>query len=151
MGEVRFYHLTEQPLERALPAMLDRSLDRGWRVVVQGTDPAGLERLSAILWAREGFLPHGTAEDGHGPRQPIWLTAGADRPNAPDTLFLIQGAEASPEEMAAMQTTAILFNGADPDAVEAARAQWRSVTAAGLKAVYWADEGGRWQKKAESG
>ena len=152
MGEVRFYHLTERPLERALPPMLEKSLARGWRVVVQGTESGRLERLSGVLWAREGFLPHGTEGDGHAARQPIWLTAGADRPNSPNTLFLIDGAEAEPAEMAALDMVAIVFNGADADAVETARAQWRAVAAAGLKAVYWAEtsEGG-WQKKAESG
>ena len=40
MGEIRFYHLTERPLERVLPVMLERSLERGWRVVVRGTDLA---------------------------------------------------------------------------------------------------------------
>ena len=29
--EVRFYHLQRKPLERALPEILQRVLDRGWR------------------------------------------------------------------------------------------------------------------------
>ena len=152
MGEVRFYHLTERPIERALPPMLEKSLARGWRVVVQGTDSERLERLSGALWSREGFLPHGTAADGHGPRQPIWLTAGTDRPNGPNTLFLIDGAEAEPAEMAGFEMVAIVFNGADADAVATARAQWRAVTEAGVKAVYWAETAdGGWVRKAESG
>lgn len=151
MGEVRFYQLTRRPLDRALPPMLERSVERGWRVVVQGTDAARLERLSGLLWAREGFLAHGLDTDGHAGRQPIWLTAGDDRPNRPDTLFLIEGAAAPMEELAAMQMVAVLFDGADPDALEAARAQWRAVVAAGLKAVYWAETAEGWEKKAESG
>ncbi|HUF55270.1 MAG TPA: DNA polymerase III subunit chi [Thermohalobaculum sp.] len=152
MGEIRFYHLTERPIERALPPMLEKSLARGWRVVVQGTDADRLERLSGALWSREGFLPHGTASDGHGGRQPIWLTAGTDRPNRPNTLFLIDGAEAEHAEMAALDMVAIVFNGADDDAVATARVQWRAVTAAGVKAVYWAETpDGGWVRKAESG
>lgn len=151
VGEVRFYHLTDRPLERALPVMLEKSLSRGWRVVVQGTDEGRMERLSTVLWSREGFLAHGTRADGHADRQPIWLTAKAERPNAPDTLFLIDGAGADAAELATLQTTAILFNGADTDAVEQARGQWRTVTAAGLKAVYWQETGdGGWTKKAEN-
>ena len=151
MGEVRFYHLTERPLERALPVMLEKSLERAWRVVIQGTAEDRLERLSKVLWSREGFLPHGTRADGHAARQPIWMTGGADRPNSPNALFLIDGADARPEEMAAMEMTAILFNGADADAVEFARNQWRAVTATKLKAVYWQEtpQGG-WIRKAES-
>ena len=44
----------------------------------------------------------------------------------------------------------VLFDGNDPAAVEAARGQWRRLTGAGAKAQYWAEAGGRWQKKAES-
>ncbi|MEM7720517.1 MAG: DNA polymerase III subunit chi, partial [Pseudomonadota bacterium] len=31
-----------------------------------------------------------------------------------------------------------------------ARTQWRSLTEAGITAQYWAEEAGRWVKKAES-
>jgi len=33
---------------------------------------------------------------------------------------------------------------------DTARAQWRSLTGAGIAAEYWSEESGRWQKKAES-
>ena len=50
-----------------------------------------------------------------------------------------------------MEIAAILFDGHDPAALEHARGQWRSVTEAGLKAVYWAQtpEGG-WVKRHET-
>jgi DNA polymerase-3 subunit chi len=35
MTEVLFYHLTESKLEDALPPLLDKSVERGWRVAVQ--------------------------------------------------------------------------------------------------------------------
>ena len=35
MTEVLFYHLEQQPLERVLPSLLERTLERGWRAVVQ--------------------------------------------------------------------------------------------------------------------
>ena len=35
MAEVLFYHLTESTLEDALPPLLEKSLERGWRAVVQ--------------------------------------------------------------------------------------------------------------------
>ena len=38
MTEVLFYHLTESRLEDALPALLEKSLERGWRVVVLGLE-----------------------------------------------------------------------------------------------------------------
>lgn len=151
MGEVRFYHLTERPLERTLPVMLERSAGRGWRAVVQGTDAGRMKRLSGLLWEREGFLPHGVAGDGRAERQPVWLTDSKERPNDPQALFLIDGAPADPAEMAELEMTAVLFDGHDPDAVSTARDQWRAVTGAGLKAAYWAETADGWIKKAESG
>ncbi|MEM7505338.1 MAG: DNA polymerase III subunit chi [Pseudomonadota bacterium] len=153
MAEVRFYHLTERPLEAVLPVMLERSIQRGWRVVLRGTEPARIEALDAHLWSYrdESFLPHGRAGDGAEASQPILLTLDAEIPNDPNTLFLIDGAESAAEELSRMEMTAILFDGLDPAAVDRARAQWRLVTEAGLKAVYWAQEAGGWVKKVESG
>jgi DNA polymerase-3 subunit chi len=152
VAEVRFYHLTELPLERALPPMLERTLQRGQRAVVRGTDPGRLQLLDRHLWtySDESFLPHGLDGDPGPGHQPVWLTGSAEVPNGARALFLVDGATALPEEMAGMEVTAILFDGHDPAAVEAARGQWRAVTAAGLAAVYWAQDGGRWIKRSEA-
>ena len=45
MTEVLFYHLQRQPLEAVLPTLLVKSLERGWRAVVQATTD---ERLAAL-------------------------------------------------------------------------------------------------------
>ncbi len=153
MAEVRFYHLTERPLEAVLPVMLERSLARGWRALVRGTDPGRIEALSKALWTwrEESFLAHGTAADGAAELQPIWLSCEAANPNAANALFLVDGAEAGADELAAMELSAILFDGLDKAAVERARAQWRLVTETGLTAVYWAqDEGGGWVRRHEA-
>jgi len=153
LGEVRFYHLTERPLEAVLPVMLERSLERGWRVAVRGTDPGRVEALSAHLWTfrDDSFLPHGTDADGEAARQPVWLGCRPEVPNGANTLFLVDGADAVPEELAGMEVAAILFDGLDQAAVARARDQWRAVSGAGLKAVYWAqDVSGAWVKRHET-
>jgi DNA polymerase-3 subunit chi len=154
LGEVRFYHLTERPLESVLPVMLEKSLERSWRVVVRGADPARIEALSARLWTHgdASFLPHGTEADGQSARQPVWLCCDTSNPNGANTLFLIDGAEADASELATMDMVAILFDGLDEAAVAKAREQWLLVSDAGLKAVYWAqNEGGAWVKRHETG
>ena len=154
MGEVRFYHLTERPLEHVLPVMLEKSLERGWRVVVRGTDPARIGALSASLWTHgdANFLPHGSEIDGNAAHQPIWLCCDTVNPNAANTLFLIDNAEADTGEIAAMEMVAVLFDGNDEAAVAKARDQWRMVSDAGLKAVYWAqNESGAWVRRHETG
>jgi DNA polymerase III subunit chi len=152
LGEVRFYHLTDLPLERVLPTMLERTLARGQRAVVRGTEAQRLGWLDRQLWtwSDESFLAHGVDGDPDPHRHPVWLTTAREVPNGAAALFLVDGAVAETDEMAAMEVTAILFDGHDPAAVEAARAQWRSVTGTGLAAVYWAQEGGRWVKKHEA-
>ena len=47
MTEVSFYHLLEQRLERVLPQLLEVSLQRGWRVVVQAASEERIEALRA--------------------------------------------------------------------------------------------------------
>jgi DNA polymerase-3 subunit chi len=42
-----------------------------------------------------------------------------------------------------------LFDGEDPDAVDAARARWSEAKQNGFAVTYWQpDEAGRWQRKA---
>ena len=35
MTEILIYQLQRQPLERVLPALIEKSLEPGWRVIVQ--------------------------------------------------------------------------------------------------------------------
>lgn len=150
MGEVYFYHLTQRPLEATLRQLLEKSLAQPWRVAVRGRTDAMLARLDEQLWLGEGFLPHGRAGGPHDADQPVLLTTGPAG-NAPDCLVSVEGAGITAEEVAAHRRSMILFDGHDPGAVEAARAQWRTLTRAGAAAKYWSEESGSWQKKAESG
>ncbi len=79
-AEVLFYHLERQPLERVLPSLLEKMLERGWRAVVQSASRERLEALDLALWTYtdESFLPHGTARDGSAEATPIFLTTGAN-------------------------------------------------------------------------
>ena len=45
MTEVLFYHLESRPLEQVLPQLLEKTLERGWRAVVQ----AGSDERAAAL------------------------------------------------------------------------------------------------------
>ena len=44
MTEVLFYHLQNMSLESVLPPLLEKSLERGWRVVVQTTSRGARRR-----------------------------------------------------------------------------------------------------------
>ena len=66
MTEVRFYHLQRKTLEDALPQILEKTLERGWRAVVMAGSEERVEALTQHLWSYKefGFLPHGSARDG---------------------------------------------------------------------------------------
>lgn len=152
--EAMFYHLTRRPLETVVPDLLMRCLARNWRVTLRSVTAERAAALSAHLWSfrDEAFLPHGLPDDGHAARQPIYLTSGLERPNAPDVLMLVESAGASDAEFAAHRRVVALFDGHDETAVAQARGLWRQAVAAGALAVYWAEEeGGRWVRRADSG
>lgn len=153
MAEVYFYHLTQRPLDQALPELLEKVLERGWKAVVRGRNRARLERLDTVLWTRRDadFLPHGMAGGDHDAEQPVLLTTETDTPNAADILLLVDGARADPAEAAGFARLCLMFDGNNAEELTSARADWKAVTASGLPAQYWAQDDGRWVKKAEAG
>ena len=146
--EVLFYHLERQGLEKVLPSLVEKTLERGWRAVVQaGTE----ERLAAIdqaLWTYkdDSFLAHGSAKDGHAADQPVYLTTGDETPNGAGVRFLVDGAETA--ELKGFVRIVYMFDGNDADAVASARTQWTAAKSAGCPVTYWQQSAaGRWEKK----
>ena len=133
MTEVLFYHLEHQPLERVLPSLVEKTLERGWRAVVQAGSEERVEALDTLLWTyrEESFLPHGTKRDGNPDMQPVYLTTSEDNPNGATVRFLVDGAEAS--DLAAYTRVVYLFDGRDAAALDQARAQWKAAKEAGSR------------------
>jgi DNA polymerase IIIc chi subunit len=149
MTEFLFYHLQGQPVERVLPVLLERSVARGWRVVVQTSMEERLDALDAYLWTytEEGFLPHGTFREATAAEQPVLLTVHDHNPNGATVRFLIDSAPV-PADADGYERVVLLFDGEDDEAVAAARAQWKAAAARGFEVTYWqADEAGRWQRR----
>ncbi len=152
MTAIRFYHLTRRRLEQALPALLERCRERGWRAVVMAGSEERVEALTQLLWtyAERSFLPHGNARDGEPSFQPIWLTAIDENPNQATVLFLTDGA--GPTRLPGYDLICELFDGNDGGAVEAARARWRSYRDHGHALTYWQETAtGRWEEKQSAG
>ena len=149
MTEILFYHLKGQTPEQVLPALLQKSLDRGWRVVVQASSEERVEALDAHLWTwrDDSFLPHGTWREAEAAQQPILLTVNDHNPNGAVVRFLVEGA-LMPEDVSTYQRVVLLFDGEDPDAADAARARWSEAKSAGFEVTYWqADEKGGWRRQ----
>jgi DNA polymerase-3 subunit chi len=147
--EILFYHLQRQPLEAVLPGLLERSLSRGWRCVVEAGGKERVEALDAHLWtySDESFLPHGLAADPNAAEHPVVLTTETDNPNAATVRFFVDGAPTG--DLAPYDRAVILFDGNDEDALAAARAEWKKLKDAGHAPTYWQQSAeGRWEKKA---
>lgn len=146
--EALFYHLEHQPLEAVLPQLVEKTLERGWRAVIQAGSEERLAALDQQLWTwrDDSFLPHGTARDGRPERHPVFLTTGPETPNGATVRFLVDGAE--PGDVAGLQRVVLLFDGRDTSAVMAARAHWKTLKAQGCAVTYWQQApGGRWERK----
>jgi DNA polymerase III subunit chi len=149
MTEVYFYHLQNRAVESVLPELLEKSIERGWRAVVQASEDR-IDALDAHLWTfrEDSFLPHGTEKEATAVDQPVLLTASEGNPNQATIRFLIDGA-ALPPDATSYQRIVLLFDGDDPEAVAAARGHWSTAKAQGFDVTYWQpDDQGRWQRKA---
>lgn len=149
MTEVHFYHLQKQPLEKALPLLLEKCLERGWKCVVQAASSERVEALDAVLWTYrdDSFLAHSPDREPEAAQNPVVLTSKDVNPNEASVRFLVDGAAAG--NLDAYERAIYLFDGNDPDAVDAARDNWKEAQGEGFETVYWQqDANGRWQKKA---
>ena len=149
MAEVLFYHLTESTLQDALPGLLERSLGRGWRAVVQTGTEERRDALDAHLWSfrDDSFLAHGTDREPHAAEQPVLLTTTDANANGAQIRFLVDGAV--PPDLSGYERAVFLFDGHDAVQVEAAREHWKTMKAAGHAVTYWQQTPDRrWERKA---
>lgn len=149
MTEILFYHLTESKLEDALPPLLEKSLERGWKVAIQTVDEERRDFLEAHLWTfrDDSFLPHATDTSSAPQSQPILLTASEANGNGANVRFLVDGAE--PPAVEAYERIVFMFDGYDAYQLEMARNHWKRLKSEGHALTYWQQSPeGRWQKKA---
>ena len=151
--EIWFYHLTQQSLDKTLPNLLERSVARGWKAVVQATSEERVNALDEWLWtySEEAFLAHGAARDGDAELQQVYLTTGAENPNGAKVRFFIERAQMEPviEQGGGYDRMILIFDGNDEAELQSAREQWKGLKARGGDLSYWRqNENGGWEKVA---
>ena len=149
MTEVLFYHLQGMTLDGVLPPLIEKSIERGWRVTVQTASEERADALDSHLWTfrDDSFLPHGTWRERDAADQPVVLAVDESNPNASSVRFLVDRAEL-PVDAATYERLVLIFNGEDDEAVAAARSAWGDCKARGFDVTYWQpDERGRWQRR----
>jgi DNA polymerase-3 subunit chi len=147
MAEVLFYHLETRPLEAVIPQLLEKTLERGWRAIIEVGSTERAEVLDAHLWTYrdDSFLAHGIDGEGAEDYQPVLITTGADNRNGAACRFFVDGAV--PKSGVGYERIVYMFSGHDPDAVAQARITWKELRE-GNSLTYWQQEqSGRWVKK----
>ena len=147
MIRVAFYHLERSSLERALPQLLEKTINSGKRALVLAGSEDRVEALNALLWTyhQDSWLPHGSNSDGNPLEQPIWLSVKDENSNNAEFLFLTDGAGST--QIDNFERCFILFDGTVSAAVLAARSGWKKLKDAGYELTYWQQStSGSWEE-----
>jgi DNA polymerase III subunit chi len=142
--QVDFYQLTRDPAEAVLPAIAQRILDDGGRLLVVSADAGQLDKISGALWNAkpESFLAHAKAGEGDDSLQPILLSAQAASTNSAKMIALADGEWR--DEALSFDRAFYLF---PPDKTDNARAAWRALAdSEGVERRYWKQDGGKWRQ-----
>jgi DNA polymerase-3 subunit chi len=149
MTDIQFYHLTSTPLERALPKLLEKSLQAGLKALVKVDSDATAEKLDMLLWTYDpaSFLPHATAQGGHADAQPIYISPLMDAPNHATLLVVTDGSAL--ESSAAFTRVLDIFDGNDDTSITQARQRWKRYASEGHTVSYIKQNAaGGWEKVA---
>jgi DNA polymerase-3 subunit chi len=144
--QVDFYQLAGSPAEQVIASIAEKVLESDGRLLVVADDEALLARLDRILWDQgaASFLPHGLAGGADDARQPILLSTSPDAPNQARNMLIADGIWR--EAALTYDRSFYLFDNAT---LEAARLAWKLLAGReGIERRYWAQEGGKWVKKA---
>lgn len=144
--QVDFYQLGGRPPERVIASIAEKILGQDGRLLVVASDEGALARLDRQLWDQgaASFLPHGIAGGTDDARQPILLSTSPDAPNLARNMLIADGEWR--EAALAYDRAFYLFDG---DTLEGARLAWKLLAGRdGVERHYWAQEAGKWVKKA---
>lgn len=143
--EILFYHLEDVPFQRVLLDLLEKTLEIGWRAVVQASSAERLEAIDLLLWTStdDCFFPHGRSGEGNDTRQPIFLTLIDENPNGAEIRFLIEGAKCRDDST--YKRIVHIFDGNNIEMVKHAQHQRVLAKEAGYTVFYWRrNDHGKW-------
>ena len=139
-----FYHIEHTSLDAAIAPLIEKCLERKWRVVVVGHDDT-LERLNKSLWTfrEDSFLPHGRAR-ADAAKHPVLLSTEVTAANGAKVALLLDGSDVGVETF---ERVMVVFDGGDETARAKARQQYKAASDTGGGARYFQQErGGGWKE-----
>lgn len=149
MTELLFYHLESKKLEQVLPVLLEKTIQKGWRAVVQVANESQISTIDDLLWtySEQSFLPHGLASDDLAASHPIVVTDQPDNVDKREARFFVGSARPTAQSND-YERLIYLLDGHDPEAMQNAREDWKALKDI-FASTYWQqDANGRWEKKA---
>jgi DNA polymerase III subunit chi len=145
--DISFYQLLKTPLDKALPRLLDKAYEAGFRCLVVCDSPERRDALNGSLWTftPSAFLPHGC--DGDPMRHPIWLSLDSKNSNQSTLIAVTNGIV--PDNLREFTRCLDLFDGHDPIATQQARERYKSYAKDGHNLTFWQQtDQGTWSKAA---
>jgi DNA polymerase-3 subunit chi len=144
--QVDFYQLGGTPPEQVIASIAEKLLASDGRLIVIAEDAGFLVRLDRMLWDQgpTSFLPHGIAGGADDARQPILLSTSPDSPNLARNMLIADGVWRD----AALSYDRSFYLFSD-ETLEGARLAWKLLSGReGVERRHWAQEGGKWVKRA---
>jgi DNA polymerase-3 subunit chi len=144
--QVDFYQLAGTPAEQVIANIAEKVLAQDGRLLIVAGDEPFLARLDRMLWDQSptSFLPHAIAGGADDARQPILLSTSPDAPNLARNMLIADGEWR--DAALSYDRSFYLF---DDGTLEGARLAWKLLAGRdGVERRYWAQEDGKWVKKA---
>ena len=144
--QVDFYQLAGVAPEPVIASLAEKVVESEGRLLIVTVDEPYLARLDRYLWslAETQFLPHGLAGGPDDARQPVLLSTSPDAPNQARNMLIADGVWR--EAALTYDRSFFLF---DASRLEEARLAWKLLSGReGVERRYWANENGKWVKKA---
>lgn len=142
--DVSFYQLLRTPLEKGLPKLIEKVYLTGLRANIICESIERVEALNTVLWTFSpgSFLPHGY--QGDPKRQPIWLSTSTQNVNDAHVAVVTNGVVLKDD---IYERCIDIFDGNNPQEVQAARDRYRDYSLLGCKITFWKqDSDGNWTK-----
>lgn len=139
-----FYHIEQGSVDAAIAPLIEKCLERKWRVVVTGHEDT-VERLDRTLWTwrDDSFVPHGRGRTD-AEKHPVLLSTEAVPTNGAKVVVLLDGADA---DASLFERVMVVFDGQDETARGKARQQFKAALDAGAPARYFQQDRGGWAEK----
>jgi DNA polymerase-3 subunit chi len=144
--QLDFYQLAGVAPEPVIASLAEKVVAADGRLLIVAEDEPYLARLDRFLWGQSEtqFLPHGLSGGADDARQPVLLSTSPDAPNQARNMLIADGIWR--EAALTYDRSFFLF---DASRLEEARLAWKLLAGRdGVERRYWANEDGKWVKKA---